>query len=510
VPRPPIAWRLLLGLAIARIALYLVSSGPLAYGYMSDELYYLDSTDHLAWGYVDHPPLSIAVLWLVRSVLGQSLLALRLVPALLGAGTIVLVGVLARELGGGRAAQGLAALAALLWPLLLGITAFYSMNAFEYAFWALGAFVVVRIVDRGEPRLWLVLGLVLGLGLLNKISMSWFGLGLGVGLLLTPQRRWLATPWPWAAAVVALAIFVPHLLWQAQHGWPTLEFIENATTQKMLAKSPVELAVDQLLVTHPLFVPLWLAGLVYCFVTTEGRRYQILAWIWITTGMLLLASTAVRSNYLGPAYLPLLAAGAVAFERVATRPRWRWLPAVAAVTFVVGGGGMAPLGLPLLPPEQYVAYERALGVSAPVEEKDELGLLPLHYALRFGWDEILGAVEQAHLSLRPEERARAVVLGSWFGDTGAVNVLGRARGLPPAISGHNSYWLWGPGEREPEIVLALSRDGDGLDEAFERVERVAEVDCRLCMPRVDALAVYVCRGPRRPLAEWWAEVKHYD
>lgn len=197
------------------------------------------------------------------------------------------------------------------------------MNAFEYAFWALAAWVLVRIVDRGEPRLWLVLGGVIGLGMLNKISMSWWALGLGVGLVLTPQRRWLATPWPWAAATIAFVLFLPHLLWQVEHGWPTIEFMRNATTAKMVAKSPVAFVADQFIVTHPLFAPLWLAGLASFFVTEWGRQHRVLAWIWITTFVLLLASGAVRATYLGPAYLPLFAAGGVAFARAAARPGWR-------------------------------------------------------------------------------------------------------------------------------------------------------------------------------------------
>jgi len=196
----PVAWQLLIGLAFVKLGVHLLSSGLLTYGYMTDELYYLDCARHLAWGYVDHPPLSVAVLWLVRATAGDSLVALRLLPALAGCVTLVLVALMARELGGGRIAQGLAALAALVAPVYLAVGAFYSMNAFEPMFWALAAWLLLRLHNDGSPRLWLLLGVVMGLGLLNKISMSWFGVGLVVGLVLTPQRRWLATPWPWLAA----------------------------------------------------------------------------------------------------------------------------------------------------------------------------------------------------------------------------------------------------------------------------------------------------------------------
>lgn len=510
MPRAPVAWRLLLGLVLLRLALYALSSGPLAYGYMSDELYYLDCAAHLAWGYVDHPPLSLAVLAAGRSLLGDSLLALRWWPALAHGGTLVLTALLARELGGERRAQGLAGLAVLASPAFLGLSGFYSMNAFEPVLWTGAALLVARIVTGAPPATWLALGLVLGLGLLNKISTLWFGLGLAVGLLLTPCRAWLATPWPWLAGALALAIFAPHVAWQLQHDWPTVEFIRNATSEKMVPKSPLGFVRDQVLVMHPLMLPLWAAGLVHCFATAAGRPFRVLAWIWITVFTLLLASGSGRATYLAPAYPILLAAGAVAFERIAQARRWRWLPVTAAVVFALAGAAGAPLAVALLPPERYVGYERALGLSAPVEQQDELGPMPLHYALRFGWDEMLAALERAQASLSPAEREQAVVLAPWFGAAGAINFFGPERGLPRAISGHNNYWLWGPGDTGAEVLLALTSTDTALRDRYHDVERVAELDCRHCMPFVDRLAVYVCRSPRRPIADWWPEVKRFE
>jgi 4-amino-4-deoxy-L-arabinose transferase-like glycosyltransferase len=505
----PIYWPLLLGLALATLGLHVLSSGPLAYGYMSDELYYLDSTARLAWGYVDHPPLSIAILKLVRAVLGDSLPALRLLPALAAAATVVLVGLLARELGGGRTAQGLAGLAAAVCPVYLGLTSFYSMNAIELAMWGLAALLVARIVNTGSARLWIALGFVLGLGLLNKISMSWFGIGLGVGLVLTSERRWLATPGPWVSAGIALLLFLPHVVWQVENGWPTLEFVRNATEYKMVSKSPATFAAEQFVIMHPLLAPFWLAGLAYYFLVPAGRSHRIQGWIWLSVFFLLMFNDASRANYLAPAYTSLLAGGGVVFERAARGQRWRWLPAAAAAVITLGGLVTAPLALPLLPPEQYAGYERTLGISAPVEEQTEFGEMPLHYALRFGWTELLAALEKAHATLTPAEQEQAVVFGSWFGDTGAVNFFGPERGLPRAIGGHNNYWLWGPGDASGKVVLMIDDDAEGLREIFERVERVAEVDCRYCMPDVNRLAVFVARGIKRPIAEVWPELKHY-
>jgi len=505
----PVPWGILSVLVVAELGLYLLSSGPLAYGYMSDELYYFDCADRLAWGYVDHPPFSLVLLRGVRAALGDSLLAIHLLPALAACATLLLVALLARELGGGRVAQGLAGLAALVAPVYLAVAGFYSMNAFEPLLWAGAALILARLVNGGDPRLWLALGLVLGVGLLNKISMLWFGLGLTVGLVLTPERRWFITPWPYLAAALSLLLFAPHVVWQVQHGLPMLEFMRNATELKMVSKSPLDFAAEQLLMMNPLAVPFWLAGLVYYFVSPAGCRHRVLGWIWITVFLLLAASGSARANYLAPAYTVLLPAGGVAFERLARGRRWRWLPATAAVLLAVGGAATAPMAIPLLPPARYVAYERALGISAPVEQQGDIGPLPMHFALRFGWEELMEAVEEAHATLSEEERTGTAVFGSWFGDTGAVNFFGREAGLPPAISGHNNYWLWGPREFSGNVLIVIARSDSRLVELFEHVEPVASVGCRYCMPDTSRLSVYVCRGLRQSLPEVWSRLKHY-
>jgi 4-amino-4-deoxy-L-arabinose transferase-like glycosyltransferase len=506
--RAPIPWKILSVLILAELAVYLLSSGPLAYGYMSDELYYFDCADRLAWGYVDHPPLSLVLLHGVRATLGDSLLAIHLLPALAACATVLLVALLARELGGGRTAQGLSGLAALIAPVYLGVAGFYSMNAFEPALWAGAALILARILNGGDPRLWLALGLVLGIGLLNKISMLWFGLGLAVGLVFTLERRWLVTPWPYLAATLCFVLFSPHIVWQLQHGLPTLEFMRNAAEQKMVSKSPLGFAAEQLLMMSPLAVPFWLAGLIYYF-TSAGSRHRLLGWIWISVFVLLAASGSARANYLGPAYTVLLPAGGVVFERLARRRSWRWLPATTASALAVSGVVLAPMAMPLLSPASYVAYERTLGISPPVEQQGDIGLLPLHLAQRFGWADLIEAVQAAHATLSAEERTRAGVFGSSFGDTGAVNFFGRDAGLPPAIGGHNNYWLWGPRGLSGDVMIVIASSDSQVVEFFESVERVAGVDCRYCMPETRRLSVYVCRGLRRPLAEVWPRLKRY-
>ena len=233
------------------------------YGYFRDELYYLASTDHLDWGYVDHPPLSIAILALIRAVFGDSLLALRVVPALVGVATVFVAGVIARQLGGGRFAQGLTALCVLMSPVFLGTAHYYSMNVFDQLFWAVAVLILLRALDEGRPRHWGMLGVVLGLGFLNKISILWLVAGMLVGLVFTPYRRVLREPWPWVGMLVAGVLSLPYLLWQTAHGWPTLEFMRNATTLKMVDVSPLRFVIDQVLSMNAGAAPVWIAGIAF-------------------------------------------------------------------------------------------------------------------------------------------------------------------------------------------------------------------------------------------------------
>ncbi|HEX4952812.1 MAG TPA: glycosyltransferase family 39 protein [Thermoanaerobaculia bacterium] len=498
--------------AFGKLLLHLATSS--GYGIFRDELYYLACSEQLAAGYVDQPPLSIFVLWLVRHTLGDSLFALRLVPALLGAGTVALVGLLAKELRGGRLAQALAMTAALVAPEYLAFDHFYSMNAFDLFFWAASAWLLARIANGAGPRLWLWLGVVLGLGLLNKISVLWLGAGLAVGLLATAERRWLATRWPWLAGALAAAIFAPHVYWQVTNGWPTLEFIANATGEKMVEVSLGDFVAGQVDMMLPFSLPLWLAGLGYLLGHPEGKKHRLLAAVYLTAFAILAFSGSSRSGYLAPAYTWLFAAGGVAAERWLARPGMlRWRPALAGLAFAVllaGGAVAAPLVLPVLPVEGHIRWARALGQAPETEEKKELGELGQFFADMHGWEEIVSAVAAAHDKLPAEERAAARVFGPDYGVAGAIDHLGRARGLPPAISGHNGYWLWGPRGWDGRVLIVVGSNEERLRGLFEQVERAGTTDCGYCMPYENGRPIWICRSLKQPVAELWPTVKHFD
>jgi len=506
-PIPKLALGTLGALAAVKLLLHLAAINQ--YGYFRDELYYLASTEHLDWGYVDHPPFSIAILAAVRAVLGESLAAVRIVPVLAGVLTIFLVGVITRRLGGGRFAQGLAGLCALMSPVFLGQDRYFSMNAFDLLFWTLAAWAVVRALEEGKPRHWLALGVVLGLGLLNKISMLWFGGGLLVGLILTPHRRVLRTLWPWIAAGIAAIIFLPYVVWELQHGWPTLEFMRNATSQKMADISPLRFLIAQVIDMNPASAPVWIAGILFGLFHREGRRWRVLVWIYLSVLAILLAGGRSRASYLAVAYPMLLAMGGVSLERLSAAGGWRWLRP-ALVVLVSGLGLVAvPMALPVLPVETFVRYQSALGLSPQTEERHEMGLLPQHYADMFGWDQMVELVAKAQGRLTQGERMRCRVFGQNYGEAGAIDVLGRKLGLPRALSGHNSYWMWGPGSDDWDVLIIIGGDRQDNAEFFEDIEIVGQTDSPWSMPYERGLDVSIARRPKISIQKAWPRLKRF-
>jgi hypothetical protein len=489
-----------LALAGAKLALHLVSAVAFGYGYFVDELYYLATAQHLAWGYVDLPPLVPVLTALVRSALGDSLLAVRLVPSLAGAALVVLTAWLARKLGGGRWAQALAAVAVLVAPVRLAIDSFHSMNALEPLFWTGCAAVLVHLLQGGDRRWWLAFGALAGVGLLNKHSMAFFGVAVVVGLLLTAEgRRALRERWIWLGGLVALAIFLPNLVWSARHG-------------RNVSLGPLAFLAQQVLANHPLALPLWLGGLGWFLFGREGRRYRALgiAFLGVIAEMLL---SDGRIYYPAPAYPMLFAAGGVAFERGLARLRSerarRLLPAAYAVLLLATGAVLAPLFVPLLPPQTHVRYARFLGFDQPRIENHRLGPLPQLHADRFGWPEMAREVARIYHALPPEDRARAAVFGQNYGQAGAIDLFGPALGLPPVLSGHLSYHDWGLHGFDGSVLIVMDDDRETLERYFGDVEYGGRVEHPYSMP-YQHFDVWVCRDPKVDFATVWPRLKKLD
>lgn len=506
LPGASTALGVVVGLAAVKLLVHLLTHR--GYGYFRDELYYLACADHLDWGYVDHPPLIAAATLAVRRTLGDSLFALRLLPALAGALSVLVIGLIARRLGGGTFAQALACAAAIVAPVYLSVDHFLSMNAFEQLFWALGAWLVVRIVQEEGPRPWVLFGLVAGVGLLNKHSMLFFGFAVFAGLILTPHRRRLLTPWPWIAGGLALLIAFPNVLWEIRQGWPTLEFMENARRYKNTAFAPADFLVQQALLMNPVALPVWLAGLGWTLVSREGARHRILGWAYLVP-LVVFVTQRGKPYYLAPAYPLLLAPGAVAIEAFVGRRRWGWAKPAALAVLAGSGLLLAPLALPILPPERFIRYAQALGIHPEAGERHGMGKLPQFYADMFGWPEMAAAVARIYATLSPEEKARTAIYAQNYGEAAAIDFFGRAHGLPKAVSGHNSYFLWGPGDRAIDTLIVIGGREEDHREVFEDVRLAGNFSHDYVMPYENDLPLYICRKPERPIRELWPRVRHY-
>ncbi len=499
--------RITLGLALATLLIHFLTNSR--YGYFRDELYYIACSRHLASGYVDMAPLCAWILRAQSAIFGDSLFALRLFPAIAGALTVALSGALARELGGRVWAITLAGVASMTAIIYLGIGNFYSMNVFEPLFWMGCIYLLLRIINGASPRLWLAFGLVAGLGVENKHSFAFFGIGIVVALLLTPERRHLARPWIWLGGVIALAVALPNLLWQIRHHWATLELLRNvARSDKNVVLGPAQFIAQQILIVNPATLPLWLGGLVWLLLARDGRRYRLLAIAYLVTlaEFILLHG---KHYYLAPIYPMLFAAGSVAAERFC-EVRFRWVKPALVVAMVALASLVAPTVLPILAPEKLLAYMRAIHFEPPRTEKNHTAALPQLFADQFGWEEMVRTIARAYDQLSPEDKRRVGVFCQNYGQAGAVDFFGPKYGLPSAICDHQNYYLWGPRDRTGDLMLVIDSAKGEEREQFRAVEDLGVVDSSpWAMPWEQRQHLYLCHDLKGSLRDLWPKVKEW-
>jgi hypothetical protein len=479
------------------------------YGYFRDELYYSACGEHLAWGYVDHAPLVALASRASRALFGDSLFALRLLPALSAAPKVWLAGWMAREVGGAKFSQLFAALLVLLAPIYLTFDNFLSMNAFEPVFWTGCAAVVLRLVKGGSPKVWLLFGLIAGVGILNKHSMLFFGSGIVVGLLLTSEHKQFARPEIWLGFIISFLLFLPNLLWEIHNGYPTIALLRTVIGTKYATVSPLTYIGEQFLLVNPLAAPFWVAGLYFFLFDREGRRYAALGIAYL---VVLLEMIALHGKiyYLAPAYIMLLAGGAVWWERKFVLRSGAWLKPAIMVPLIISGMIAAPLAMPVLPVAAAVKYCRFFGVQDVKVENVPLNSLPQLFGDMFGWQEQVQAVARAVHSLPRDEQALATLLAYNYGEAGAIDYFGKHNGLAKAISGHNQYGVWGPRGASGELVIAIGFTRERLDEAFADVKPFETISPPYALPEESGLTIYICRKPKENLTASWNKWTYLD
>jgi len=494
------------------------------YGIFRDEMYYLACSRHMAWGYVDHPPLTVWIAWFSRVVLGDSPLGVRLLPILAGAAVVWIAGALAREMGGGRFAQGMAALAVVVVPIYLVAHTWLTDNVFEQLIWMVCVWLVARTINTGDARYWLWFGVVAGLGFENKYSIAFLLLGLLAGVLLTPHRHFLKSRYLWLGVLACAVISLPNLLWQMHYNFPFLELMHNIRmSQRDVVRGPVAFVADQAMIMNPILFPLWVGGLVWLFFSRDIRSgdsrreesvhdagwYRLFGWTYLVVLIAFIALKA-KNYYVVPIYPILFAAGAIGLERVAAgRAIGTWARSIYVGLVIVVGVLLLPFSVPVLSPEGYLRYQKTLGFQPSEFEHQQNGPLPQWFADEFGWQEMVEKVAKVYNSLPAEERARTAIFSNSWGEAAAVDFYGPRYGLPQAISKHNSYWIWGPRNYDGSTMIILRSSGRNEPKLFQSVAVVGRVEHPYAR-RDEFFDIYLCRGLKANLKDAWPELKVFD
>jgi 4-amino-4-deoxy-L-arabinose transferase-like glycosyltransferase len=504
------ATALLAAMAAAFFLLLLLPSLSPYYGFYSDELYYLVCAKRLDLGYVDQPPLFPLVLRLHAGLFGDSLVALRVLPAATGAVTAFLAGWMARRMGGGLFAQVLATLAVIVSPTSLSIFNFFTVNCLSILLWTVASWVLLERCRSEEPRLWLVLGGVLGLAFLTKHTAVVPIAGVALATLLSPLRRDLRGVWPWLGALAFMVIVSPNLWWQAVHDWPSLAFYTSVEKYRYSA-SALEQIVGQVVYQNPVASPIWAAGVYFFLRSSRGRRYRPLGWLFLAALVLAIIGGSKLPSRIAGVFPVVFAGGAVLLEatRKAGLGRLRriWNTYTLPSLMLLVGLAVASLVLPVLPPPllaRHPLYDADEGAGF----RPEIGTneIPYHLGNRTHWQAFVATVVEVVRDLDPAQRDGAIILADYFGHAGALEYYGRGQALPPVYSPMTGYFLWGPPDGAPETVISIGIDEDFLRARFERVTVAATFRCTYCPPVVNDLPIHVARGPERPFSELWPEI----
>lgn len=477
------------------------------YGFFRDELYFIICGRHPQWGYVDQPPV-IPLLAAASQAFGISLVALRAVSAFFAAASVFVTCRLVQEFGGETFAQALAAICVALSPILTNFGMMVAPDSVGLWAWPLIVLYVVRLSRGADPRWWIAAGAVAGIALESKYSAAFFLLAAFIGILLTRKRGTLKTPWFAAGIATAVVIALPNFLWQAHYGFPMIELLRNGQQGKNVVLDPASFVVQQMLITNPILALVWTAGLVWSLLQPSLR--------WIGIGFIALIAMMIalhaKNYYAADAYPALFALGGAALATWTVNVRAVRPAALAAAA--IAGVLLIPLVLPVLPAPQFIAYYNAVASVLPIKstasEHHKQSVLPQTYADMHGWPQLAATVKHVYDSLAPSERQRAVIAASNYGEAAAIELFNRGGSIPPVVSGHNQYFLWGTHGASGDVVIDVNGNCGSAMHLFQSSQRAATFTAPYVMPYENNMPIMVCRGIKRPLAAIWPMVKDYN
>lgn len=516
-------------LMVLNFILHLVTSGQ--YGLFYDEYYYFSMSSHLALGYLDAPPVTGLLMAASRLLMGDSILAMHVFPAVAGSFAMLFAALTARKMGGGRFAQALTAIAVMLAPVFMTFSGMFTYDAFDQLMSAMLIFMVAKIIKgQAAPRTWILLGFIAGIGLEIKITMGFLLICLVIGLLLTRARKYLASKWFWLSVAIAAACMVPYIIWQATNGFPIVEYLSAYREARTVSPSAIDLFQYVFVVMNPASVLLWMGGLVLLF-TKRGRTFRPFAWAFLAY-FTLAAILSVRFYALAGVLLPLVAFGSVCLEmnyRNAPLPlestdsvpqlpsknkgKSAWTLKVAyLVVICLFGAALTPLSIPLLPPKETAEYNDAVGYSKSVVwDIIPFTGIPTFFAGRLGWDELAQSVSEAYHSLPEEDQKDCSIYCSLYGAVGTMDFYGKKYGLPQAISANLGCYYWGYDGFDGKCVLFVSTGATSSWELATYFEDVHAVSGSSGVPYSTLSLVdrstYICRGLKILVDDFWKAMR---
>ncbi len=488
--RGPIVW--------ITVAMFAAISLPLAgrYDIFRNELYFIACGRHPAFGYADLPPL-VPLIAAATQLFGTNIWLLRIPSILAALALIPLTAEFARLLGGDRTAAWMAAVAVAVAPLLIGIASMLGTPSFEPLGWTLCAYLLTRALLRGERNAAVWAGVVAGITMETKYGIAGWMIGLAFGIILTSARRLLARRELWLGVVAAIVIAAPSIIWQQLHGWPFLETIHYATLHRNFTGSPRQFEIKQIFEMNFVLAPLWIAGIIAPFITARLRDARFLAIAFVVTTAIIIGSHG-KDYYMAPAYPTMFAVGAVACAQI---PRWlRALWVTAAIVMLLP---VLPVVLPILSPPALQHYLDTHHLRPSPDEREAVGApLTQVFSDELGWRPLEKQVAAVYQALPADERARAAIIASDYGEAAAIDVYGRADGLPPALCGQLQYFLWGPRGYDGSVIIHINGDPDIWKDACQRIEVAGTFGGPYVLPFENG-PIIVCHGLRHPLAEMW-------
>jgi hypothetical protein len=482
---------ILLGISFLNLLIHLLTNGQ--YGFHRDELYIIDCSKHLAFGYIDMPPLTPFFAKLTISLLGETLQGLRFFPALLSSIIVFLTGLMAREMGGRLFAQILASLTIIVAPIYLVAGTQFQTIPLDQFFWVLTCYLFIRFINTNNQRLWLLIGLVVGLGLLAKYSVAFLAFAIFIGILTSNQRKLLSRRWIWFGALFGLFIFLPNIVWQVRNGFPVLEHMQ--ALRKDESTPTLQFLIEQILIIHPFTLPIWIAGILFFIFSEQFRKYRILVWIYFIPLVVFLLMKG-QSYYMGPAYPVFLAAGSVILEIKLLKKQMNWLKYAIPIILIVSSVITSPLWLPVL----------------SIEKMKKFGIADFSYDFRemIGWPELVSSVSTVYENLPNEDKKNTIIITGNYGEAGSINHYGSKFGLPEAASGIGSYYYWGPGNPDATTVIFVGYPEGYLKSYFSDVTIKEVFKNKYGINNEEqGILIILCRKPNKPISELWIEFKHF-